>query len=209
MTMNRQQREEVLRDALGELEEARAELVETQRKVTYLQQVVDGLTGLLDRPETLDTKVRDIPPLTEHQTRAVQNIIEKSYPVKTVSREDSRAENPGLDLDGNQGSPAYRAPVARVKPRQAVLEVMAKTPNVPLAPRQVVDLVRASGLFDDSLKSGANGYTTALNRLADDPGSPIMRDPNGSYIFRGRYSVGDAIGAQLTGHGQLSAGGPQ
>jgi len=155
--MDQNQRRAVLEDARAELREARLQLSALNRRVAQLTQVVRGLTGLLEEDE---------PPIELDLDDDVeeQPIITE---VKQRSVSSESARNP-----------------RSLRPRDAVIEVLSLRPDTEFAPRDIVELVREAGLFDYQLKSGANGYTTALNRLAEDPRSGVVRIDEGKYVFR-------------------------
>ncbi len=175
--MNREQRVEVLRDARAELAEAREQLALLNRRVLQLTQVVRGLAGLLDEDEySVDAELVVEPIDTETAARWGRYVT--------------------LESPRGEGRPT--------RPRDAVMQVLTLRPDVAMAPKEVVDLVRRAGLFNPHLKSGSNGYTTALNRLADEPGSGVERADEGQYIFRPERR---GISASLSGEGTLFTGG--
>ncbi|MFM9920609.1 hypothetical protein [Lacisediminihabitans sp. H27-G8] len=144
-------REELLR-------ETKDELAVAQRQVLHLQQVVDGLTGLLG---------------------------ESGSTVATA----------GMAAFGGSGTlTTSTVPSGRtfLKPRDAVEQVMQSHPNTSLTPAQVFESLASRDLIDPRIKSGANAYTTALRRLADDASSHIVRDGS-RYIYRAPTTVGDAM----------------
>ncbi|MFE4467662.1 hypothetical protein ACFRFH_02495 [Leifsonia sp. NPDC056824] len=176
--MNREQRLELLDDARSELLQAREQLAALNRRVQQLTQVVNGLSGLLNVDED-------------------------------AAEAESNSESDETDYVRSSWSHQFltRSPRANnkiVRPRDAVMQVLSLRPNTPLAPKDVVDLVRRAGLFNPNLKSGSNGYTTALNRLAEEPGTGVLREPEGMYVFRPERR---AVGAMLTGEGTLFVGG--
>lgn len=154
--MDQNQRRAVLEDARAELREARSQLSALNRRVAQLTQVVRGLTGLLEE---------DHPPVEldfDEDVEELQTVTEVQQ--RSVSSES--AHNP-----------------RSMRPRDAVLEVLSLRPDKEFAPRDIVEFVREAGLFDYQLKSGANGYTTALNRLADDHNSGVVRTEDGKYSY--------------------------
>jgi len=68
------------------------------------------------------------------------------------------------------------------KPRDAVLDAISSRPGVLMEPKDVTAIVRELGVFNPGLKSGPTAYTTALSRLADEPGSKVERRGD-QYIF--------------------------
>lgn len=150
-------REEFLRETKNELEAA-------QRQVLHLQQIVDGLTGLLGQSGSARLSPA-APTFMGGATFGGSGVLSASV---------------------------IEAGRTFLKPRDAVEQVMQSHPNTPLAPAQVFESLASRDLIDPRIKSGANAYTTALRRLADDASSHIVRDGS-RYIYRAPYTVGDAM----------------
>lgn len=184
MGTSQSQWQAMLRDAESDLEEARGDLAALQRKVTNLGSIVNGLRGLLDLPHFAPgANIRNAEESVEAGRARIDALLRKV---------------------GDQGvQQLIRRPM---RPRDAVLNVLARHPGTAMLPREVVELVREADLFNENLKSGANSYTTALNRLADDPESEVSRDAGGRYVFLPRNTD---RADQLTGPGPLETGDQQ
>ena len=199
--MNREQREALLR-------ETQFELAAAQRQVVHLQQVVDGLSGLLNprdpngefergfasssRPATplAERTIRRPPSITE----AERNARNRSEAVRTAEREVRRksglvAEAAGVELTAEP-----------LKPRDAILYVMSRSPGIPVSPRQVYRDLESRHMVNADYRSGQAAYDAALRRLAEEPGSGVDQDSSGSYIYRGPRMV---LTRTVSGDGQM------
>lgn len=131
------------------LAEAKRELAAAQRQVLHLQQLVDGLSGLLGGSAPSEPENEDGDSL------------------------------PGLEVP-------REAPVVnklrKLRPREAVLEVLREHPGVPMSPAEVYSEIRSRGMHD--FRISPNAYNTAMRRLADEPGVGIVREGKGRYIYR-------------------------
>jgi len=132
-------------DQVRVLKQARIDLANAQRRVLHLQQVVDGLSGLLEPISTTG-------PVYLWQTKSTPTTHEMS---------------------------------SLIRPRDAVLSVLRANVGVPLTPRRVWQEVEAQGLMNPKISSGQAAYDTALRRLAEEPGTGVVRDEdNGTYTYR-------------------------
>jgi len=185
MAMTKQQQEQILREAQAELLEARNELNAAQRRVLNLQQVVRGMSGLLNPEDDAERLFRlaASADIAGSATRAANTSVAASAQ-RTVEHLMRRRREAAI---AELNEAAESVPVessTHLRPRDAILEAMSSVANVPMLPREIVELVREKGLFNEGLKSGSNGYTTALIRLSEDPTSPIERSPGGVYTYR-------------------------
>ena len=139
------------------LEEARAELTTARSSITYLEQVVNGLEGVL-RTSALPTPPAN-PPTAE------------TPPVKTPSANGS-------------ASPTAPSAGEYLKSPDAVMTILRQHPNRPMRFPAVWKQIVAAGLNDPSIKSGINAYQNSARRLAADPASPVERDSEGRYMYR-------------------------
>ena len=69
------------------------------------------------------------------------------------------------------------------KPREAVLQALKEQGGQPVAPKAIIALIKQMGMYDPNLKSGDNGYTTALRRLMESEKYPVHRASDGSYFY--------------------------
>jgi hypothetical protein len=224
MAMTREQQEAILHEARAELGEAQAELSAAQRRVVNLQQVIRGLSGLLNPdaedeqprftfdnsallPANIARRQRDahVRELARQATlEELQHLTDRDVRVNraatpTATGQSSKSADTPEEatlVDSRMDTTEDQASAKAPRPRSAIVGVMKSTPNVPMQPREVVQMVRDAGLFNGSLKSGANSYTTALIRLAEDPNSPIMRSPNGLYTYLDPHPAADAIAVE-------------
>jgi hypothetical protein len=181
--MNREQRMELLRDTQRELAEA-------QRQVVHLQQVVDGLTGLLGPRDSAHVDLNGF--RQEVRTRASN--ADRAIRGSTMSE----AERTARRIMANQKSAptndvvvmeAKTPPENPIKPRDAILFVMSRSAGIPMTPRQVYRELERRGMVNADYKSGQAAYDTALRRLAEEPASNVSQDDNGAYVYRGPKQV--------------------
>lgn len=211
MAMTQDQQEAMLRDAQEELRKAQSELAVAQRRVLNLQQIVRGFSGLLHPEQEDESRASDASDAPrpsgarlwgmsgasrieyQHAVAAAEATVQELDRIRAGLRRElstSAQRRHAAALSEKRTSADRELPslpgletVPAPRPRDAVFQAMQSRPNVPLAPREVVSMVKERGLFDGTLKSGSNSYTTALMRLSEDPTSPIVRRENGMYSF--------------------------
>ena len=112
----------------------------------------------------------------QEQLRKVDRLIEAIKAMDPNADSPTSSESATEYLFRNLQSGATR-------PRDAILRAMERTPGKLLAPKDVVNRVRELGLYNNDLASGATAYSTALGRLADEEGSPVVRTQDGLYFY--------------------------
>lgn len=140
------------------LTDARAELVTARSAVSYLEQVVSGLEGLLKTAPEIARPAFAEPEAPE--TAPVESAGENAWATPQMER--------------------------RQYPRtpDAVLTVLKSRPNLPMTFKTIWAEMTSLDLIDPAIKSGRNAYTNSARRLADDPSSSVFRDEMNRYVYR-------------------------
>jgi hypothetical protein len=167
------------------LEQARAELIDAQRKVLHLQQVVDGLSGLLFPADSIATAIPATlrhasvagRPMVSNRSRATEGAARQEAINRMMHQPQSpNSELPGLTIGSVNES---------IRPRDAILFVMSSVPGQPMTPKMIYKSIERAGLANTGYKSGQAAYDTALRRLAEEPNTRVVSDPSGAYVYRG------------------------
>lgn len=137
--------------------ETRDELEHARTRVMHLEQVVAGLSGLL--------------------------------------------EDRAADV-GSSGPPFVwnlLADVSEVRPREAVLEALRKHPGRLMTVRSIYEWIEQTGLINPEVRSGIAAYDMALRRLAEEPGTGIIRDEQNRFAYRPSPSKSNVKSGGATG----------